>query len=54
MKKIIVGVFPNRFKIEEIIKELHATGVSNSEISCIYSDKSGHIKDSQLTEKTLN
>lgn len=51
MKKTTVGVFPNRLKIEMIIRELQAGGIADSEISCIYTDKEGHIKDSQTDEK---
>lgn len=51
MKKTTVGVFPNRLKIEMVINELRAGGITDSEISCIYTDREGVMHDSQSDEK---
>ncbi len=51
MKKTTIGVFHDRLKTEMIVKELHASGISNDDISCIYTDRDGEIKDSQTGDK---
>lgn len=49
--KTTVGVFPNKIRAEKVITELRDSGVSESDISCVYQDKDGDIKDSQTGEK---
>ena len=45
------GVFSNRHKAEMVINELREIGVSDKEISCVYTDHEGDMKDSQTGEK---
>lgn len=51
MEKTTIGIFENRLKSEMIIKELRASGIKDSEISCVYTDKEGDLHDSQTNEK---
>lgn len=51
MKNTTIGVFPNRVRAEEAIKELRDSGISDTDISCIYRDSEGDMKDSQSGEK---
>lgn len=46
-----VGVFSNKAKAESVIEELKDLGVSNTEISCVYTNENGKVKDSQTDEK---
>ncbi|MES2623577.1 MAG: low temperature-induced protein [Patescibacteria group bacterium] len=46
-----IGVFPNKDKAEFVIEDLKTTGVSDTEISCVYTNNNGDIKDSQTGEK---
>lgn len=45
------GVFSNKHKAELAINDLKDKGVSDKEISCVYTDKDGDMKDSQSGEK---
>ena len=46
MKKITpIGVFTDRAKTESAIAQLRAAGISDTEISCIYTDKYGRMKE---------
>lgn len=54
MKKTTIGVFDNRLKSEMVINELKASGISDSEISCVYADREGDLHDSQTDEKMEN
>lgn len=45
------GVFSNRHKAERVINDLKVAGVSDHEISCVYTDYEGDMKDSQTGEK---
>lgn len=51
MTTITSGVFSNKHSAERAINELKAKGVSDSEISCVYTDSEGDMKDSQTGEK---
>src|SRR4051812_25538993 len=51
MKTTTVGVFPNKTRAEQVIHELRDSGVSDSDISCVYRDSDGDMKDSQTGEK---
>lgn len=51
MKRTTIGVFPDRLKTEMVIKELLASGIKNSDISCIYTNSDGNLKDSQTNKK---
>lgn len=46
-----IGIFPNKAKAESVIEELKDVGVSNTEISCVYTNDNGTVKDSQTDEK---
>ena len=45
------GVFPNKAKAESAIENLKEEGVMNTEISCVYTNEDGKVKDSQTDEK---
>ena len=45
------GVFSNRRDAELVINDLKNIGVSDKEISCVYTDREGELKDSQTGEK---
>ena len=51
MKTTTIGVYADRNTAENTIKELNNVGVSNDEISCIYTNSVGDIKDSQVVDK---
>lgn len=51
MRTTTIGVFETRIKNETIINELKAGGISDNEISCIYLDKDGDMRDEQTDEK---
>ena len=52
MKKITtIGVFTDRAKTEAVISQLRSAGIPDTDISCIYADRDGHMKDSQTGEK---
>lgn len=46
-----VGIFPNKAKAESVIEDLKGVGVANTEISCVYTNEDGKVKDSQTDEK---
>ena len=46
-----VGVFPNKAKAESVIENLKEEGVMDTEISCVYTNEDGKVKDSQTDEK---
>lgn len=46
-----VGIFPNKTKAESVIEELKGEGVMDTEISCVYTNEDGKVKDSQTNEK---
>ncbi len=46
-----VGIFPNKAKAESVIENLKEEGVMDTEISCVYTNEDGMIKDSQTNEK---
>lgn len=46
-----LGVFPNKAKAESVIENLKEEGVMNTEISCVYTNEKGTVKDSQTDEK---
>ncbi len=47
----IIGVFKNRAKAEVAINELKENDIADSDISCVYRDLDGDVKDSQTGEK---
>lgn len=49
-----VGVFPNKTKAELVIDDLKRAGVSDKEISCVYTNNDGDVKDAQTGEKVGN
>ncbi len=51
MTTITSGIFPNRSQAELAINQLKDHGVSDSDISCVYRDHEGDVKDSQTGEK---
>lgn len=51
MTTITSGVFENRYKAETAINELKEHGVVDTEISCVYTDKDGDMRDSQTGDK---
>jgi hypothetical protein len=51
MKTTTIGVFTNRTQAEAAIVDLKASGISDKDISCVYTDKEGEVKDSQTGEK---
>lgn len=51
MNTTTIGVFTNKMQAEEAINDLRAHGVSDSEISCVYRDAEGDMKDAQTGEK---
>jgi uncharacterized membrane protein len=51
METTTIGVFPNRLKAEQAINDLKAAGIDDDEISCVYTDGDGDLKDSQTGEK---
>ena len=51
MTTITSGVFSSKHNAELAINELKARGVLDSEISCVYTDSEGDVKDSQTGEK---
>lgn len=51
MKTTTIGVFPNRMRAEQVINELRLNGVDESDISCVYRDADGDMKDAQTGEK---
>lgn len=51
MKTTTIGVFTNRDKAEVVIHDLNTVGVAMDEISCVYINKEGHMKDSQAVDK---
>ena len=51
METTTIGVFPNRAKAEQAIEGLRDIGISDGDISCIYRDPEGDIKDAQTSEK---
>lgn len=46
-----VGVFSTREKAEMVINDLREMGVSDKEISCVYTNHDGVVKNSQTGEK---
>ena len=48
MKTTTIGVFPNKMRAEQAINELRDAGVSDTDISCVYRDKEGEIKEIDL------
>lgn len=51
MRITTIGVFQDRLKSEMIINELIAGGIGSTEISCLYIDRDGDMKDTQTTKK---
>lgn len=51
MTTTTIGVFSNKQKAELAINDLRDKGVMDKEISCVYTDKDGDVKDSQTGEK---
>lgn len=51
MKTTIIGVYSDRNKAESAIESLNKVGISNNDISCIYTNKAGDVKDSQAADK---
>jgi len=52
MKKITtIGVLTSFGATETTINQLRSAGISESEISCIYTDTKGNMKDSQKVDK---
>lgn len=51
MTKVTSGVYKTHVDAEAAIKELTASGIANSEISCIYTDKEGDMKDANTNSK---
>ncbi|MES3004584.1 MAG: DUF1269 domain-containing protein [Patescibacteria group bacterium] len=51
MTTITSGVFPNKAKAEEVINQLRDINISDKDISCVYKDHEGDVKDSQTGEK---
>ncbi len=46
-----MGIFPNKKTAELVIEDLKDIGVSANDISCVYTNNDGDIKDSQTDEK---
>lgn len=51
MDRTTIGVFADRQKANSVIKELEKSGIDNADISCIYTNSDGDVKDSQTNEK---
>jgi len=51
MTTITSGVFQNRHKAEVAINKLKEHGVNDTEISCVYTDHQGDMRDSQTGDK---
>lgn len=51
MRTTTIGVFTDRNKTETVIHDLNTAGIAMDEISCVYINKDGQMKDSQSTEK---
>lgn len=51
MKTTTAGVFSDRTAADAAITELKETGVATSDISCVYRDADGDIKDSEKGDK---
>jgi hypothetical protein len=51
MKITTIGIFPTKMEAEKAIEELKASGIADRNISCIYADKDGDMKDSMKGEK---
>lgn len=47
----ISGVFSSKQKAELAINDLKSRGVADQDISCVYTDRDGDMKDSQTGEK---
>jgi len=47
----IIGVFKDRHRAENAINELEQLGISKTDISCVYKDTEGDLKDRQTGEK---
>ncbi len=51
MSTITTGVFRTKQTAESAINKLKENGIATSDISCVYTDQDGDIKDSQTGEK---
>ncbi len=51
MTTITTGIFKNRSMAEVAINDLKEKGVDTADISCVYSDRDGDVKDSTTGEK---
>jgi hypothetical protein len=51
MRVTTIGTFSDRLKNETIINELRASGIADNEISSIYINEDGNLKDEQTGEK---
>jgi len=51
MITITSGVFPQKSKAEHVINQLKERGISDHDISCVYMNNEGDIKDGQTGEK---
>src|SRR4051812_48074317 len=51
MKTTTIGIFTDRVKAEEAIDELKQNDIKDSDISCVYRDSDGDMKDAQTGEK---
>ena len=51
MTTITTGVFKNRYSAETAINNFKEGGIPDADISCVYTDSEGDVKDSQTGEK---
>lgn len=51
MKVTTIASFPDRSKTESIVHELRARGIEDEQISSVYLDSTGSIKDEQTEQK---
>jgi uncharacterized membrane protein len=52
MNILTMGVYESHRDAEEAIEELEAFGIKTDDISCMYSDSNGKVKDAQTGEKS--
>jgi len=50
-KTLTMGIYESHKDAEDAIREIEAFGIKTDDISCIYSDKKGKVKDAQTGEK---
>ena len=48
---IILGIFTNRSKAESALNSLKASGIAETDLSYIYENKDGEVKDAQTGQK---